>query len=144
MQAPLPIVWHAPSRSRHGLIERMVIWRSQLRAVYVVAGGEVPEPVFARFVAASHRMPGIGGVPVGVLRRRRITTTDMAANGATSQMEPPATRGQALDAAWPARGYRSVDLVLARHPLVATGYTVITVCSCSRLDHRRDGGQSAP
>jgi hypothetical protein len=120
MQTLLPVARYPSGRSRRGLIKRMVIWRSQHGSVYVVAGPEVPEPVFIRFVAACHRMPGVGGMSVGVLRGRRVATADMAASGASAQMEPPAAAFLALGAARTAGGYRCIDVAHAWHPVILT------------------------
>ncbi|HEX7498389.1 MAG TPA: hypothetical protein VF344_08000 [Candidatus Limnocylindrales bacterium] len=120
MQTLLPVAWYPSGRSRRGLIERVVVWRSQHGAVYVVAGHEVPEPVFIRLVAARHRMPGFGGMSVGVLRGRRVATADMAASGAPAQMEPPTAGFLALDAARTARGFRCIDVARAWHPVILT------------------------
>lgn len=54
VQVPLPIGRHSSSRARHGLIERAVIRRCQIRGVHVIVFNEIPEPVFVRLEAAGH------------------------------------------------------------------------------------------
>jgi hypothetical protein len=68
MEMALPIRRHPPGGSRRRLVERMMLWEGQRRAVVELLGAAVPEPVLARFEAADQRMPGLGCVVAGVLR----------------------------------------------------------------------------
>ena len=103
MQLELPVRWHATLRSGHGLVERMMARRSQGGALEVFLGRVVPEPVLAWLVALDDWMAGIDGMVTRVLTRRRVATANMAAMRAAAQVEPPRTRGVALDAARAAR-----------------------------------------
>src|SRR5664280_2429103 len=105
VQVALPVSGHAPGRSGHRLVDRVVLRRSQDGTVGVLLRGVVPEPVLVRLVAADHGMPGVGRVVARVLRGRRITAANVTALGTTTQMEPPAAGCLALDAA------RSLSLI---------------------------------
>src|SRR5437879_2820591 len=84
VQVSLPIPWHAASRSRHGLVGRVVPGCDQLGTVEVLLRRVVPEPVLARLVALDDRVPGVSGMVAGVLRRGRVTATDVATTRATA------------------------------------------------------------
>src|SRR3954469_6695117 len=109
MKLPDPVGWDPARRTVDGLPRRMVCRWGQLRSVDVVVDGVVPEPLLTGFVARDDRMPRAVRVRLGVLRRRRIATTDVSARGAAPEVEPPAIRGEALDAAGSARGNGRVD-----------------------------------
>jgi len=70
MQAALPIRGHAPSGSRSGLIQGMVLRLGELRPFIELLGLVTPEPVFAGLEAADDWMPGLGSVVARMLRRR--------------------------------------------------------------------------
>jgi hypothetical protein len=114
VQLPLPSCGHAAGWSRHGLVERVMLRRSEDRALHVLLGNVVPEPVLARLVAPDDRMLCIGGMLTRMLRGRRVATTDTAATRTAAQVEPPATGSQALDAARAARRYLRIDVVSVR------------------------------
>jgi hypothetical protein len=85
-------------RSWHWLIERVVPWRDQLRAVQELFGRVVPEPVFVRLVTLDDRVPCVGRMVTCVLGWGRVTAADVSTLRATTQVEPPTTGGEALDA----------------------------------------------
>jgi len=102
-------------RSGRRLIERSMGRRSQLWSLHLVAARK-SRTILARFEAASDPVPRGGRVPAGVLRGRRIAAADVAARCATAQVEPPAARLQALDAAGAAR-VSMCRIPLVGHPL---------------------------
>src|SRR4051812_11247640 len=67
-----PVRGHPPGRSRHRLLRRAVLGIGQPRAVVVVLGLVVPEPLLPGLEALDDRMSGRGGVPAGVLHRRAV------------------------------------------------------------------------
>ena len=109
MKQSLPVSWHPTGRSRYGLVEWVIQRRSELRPVAELLALVVPEPVFARLEAPDDRVVGSAGMAAGVLARGAVATTDMTALGTTPQVEPPAIRCQALDAAGTAGQRRRVD-----------------------------------
>src|SRR6266542_218617 len=109
MQLPLPIAGNATGWSGHWLVERMVVRRSQDRTIKVFLGRVIPEPVFAVLVGLDDRMSSSGGMVVSVLRRRGVAAADVAATCTPAQVKPPATRGEAFDAARSAWRYRGID-----------------------------------
>ncbi len=115
VQLSFPASGHAAGWSRHRLIERVVIWRSQAGTVEVLLPRVVPEPVLTGLVAPDDRVAHLGGVVAGMLGWRRVATADVTAMRATAKVEPPTAGCQALDAARAARGYRWIDLELVRH-----------------------------
>jgi hypothetical protein len=100
VQLLLPFIGYAAGWSRHGLVAGVMPRRSQDGAVVdVFIGLVVPEPVLARLVALDNRMLRISGVVTGMLRWRRVAATDMTAVRTAAEVEPPASRSEALDAA---------------------------------------------
>jgi len=116
--------------------------RSQDGTLEIFLGGVIPEPVLARLVAPDDRMSRINGVMTRVLRWRRVATTDMAARCAAAQVEPPAVRGKALDAARAARRYREINPDLIR--LVGCCQACLMLPSVLRHVSRRLPRSSAP
>src|SRR5215207_8048641 len=90
---------NASGRARHWLVEGPMMGRRQDWTLDDLLRRVVPEPVLARLVALGDWMPSIRGVVAGVLRGRRVATTHVAAPRAAPQVEPPAIRGETLDAA---------------------------------------------
>src|SRR5690242_16113640 len=110
VEVTLPVPGHPTCRSGHRLVERVVMRGSEHGAVEILLGGVVPEPVLPGLEALDDRMPGVGGVVAGVLRRRRVAAPDMPAMGAAAKVEPPAVRGQALCATRAARWSSEIEL----------------------------------
>ena len=65
--------------------------------------------LFIGLVSAGIVKPGPPGVPAGVLRRRRVAAPDVATVRTPPEVEPPAARRQALDAARAARRDRGIN-----------------------------------
>jgi hypothetical protein len=114
MELPFPVTWHATVRSRHWLIERVMVRRRQGWTLQILFGRVVPVPVFARLEALDDRMPDAGRMAGGVLRWRRVATTNVAAPRTPAQVKPPATRIQALRAARAARRHGEIDHLVIR------------------------------
>src|SRR5687768_14290480 len=110
MQSRFPVTRHALCRAGHGLLRRVVRRRREPRTLAVRLGCVAPEPILARLVALDDGMPGLGGMAAGVLRGRRVAAAHVAAPRTTTEMEPPALRCEAFDAARSARRDRRVDL----------------------------------
>src|SRR5205085_1918072 len=90
VEVALPVPRYAAGGPRHRLVERVVLGRSQPRALKGLIGGVVPEPVLAWLEAADHTVARPRGVLAGVLARRRVAAADVATAGAAPQVEPPA------------------------------------------------------
>ena len=88
MEVALPVGRHPAGRARGGLTERMVLRRRQRGPVVVLLSRVVPEPVFARLEAPDDGVAVLLGMVAGVLARRAVATTDMAACRATAEVEP--------------------------------------------------------
>ena len=69
VQVALPVSGDTAGWSRYRLGQRMVLRWSQDRAVGVLLGGVVPEPVLVRLEASYDWMHGVGCVMKGVLGR---------------------------------------------------------------------------
>src|SRR6266851_1003432 len=93
----------------------MVLRRREFGPVVHFLGVVVVVPVLTRLEAADERMPGRGGVRGRVLHGRGVTAADVPALRAPAQVHPPAARGLALDAAFPARRHRRIDSGDLRH-----------------------------
>jgi hypothetical protein len=111
MELLLPVVGHATRGSGHGLIDRVVLRLRQLGALAELIARVVVEPVLSGLEAPNDQMAGGGRMAAGVLRGRRVAATDVAATRASSQVEPPAVGGKALDAAGTTRWNRRIDVV---------------------------------
>ena len=70
MQLALPVRRDMPGRTGSGLIQRVVPRRRELRALGVLVGLEVPEPVLARFIALDVSVPARVEMASSVLLRR--------------------------------------------------------------------------
>ena len=114
VQMALPVRGHMPRRPRRRLVERMVLGGGQNRAVEILLGAVVQEPVLAGLEAAYDGVSRAPGVLGGVLARGIVATADGTALRAPSQMEPPAIGSQALHAAGATGGDRRIDLIV-RH-----------------------------
>src|SRR5258707_6968746 len=112
----LPVRWHAPGRSGHGLVERVVVRRSENGTLEELLGRVIPEPVLAGLEALDDRVAFSAGMPTRMLRRRRVAAADMPALCAPAEMEPPAVGGEALDAPRATRRRLEIDAVHVRHP----------------------------
>ena len=97
----LPSVGHGTGGAGCGLVQRMVVRRSELRTGVHASGLEVPEPLLLRLEALDVPVPGCPEVRLSVLGRRGVAAPDVATLGAASEVEPPSARlsGEAFDAA---------------------------------------------
>jgi hypothetical protein len=82
MQPPLPVGGDTPSGSWRRLVQWMMFWRREPRAVIKLLVSVVIEPMFSGFETGDQRMPGGFGVGGGVLARRLVAAADVAAPGA--------------------------------------------------------------
>src|SRR5436190_12156300 len=109
VQQSLP-AWGDPAGgARHGLLQRVVPRRDQLRTLEKLLGRVVPEPILAGLEALGDGMAGSGGVAACMLRGRRVAAADVAAAGAAAEVKPPAPRGEAFHASRAARRHRWID-----------------------------------
>ena len=109
VQMVLPIGWDAPRRSGYRLVEGVMVRWCQGGALEEAVGAVIPEPILSWLEALDHRVARGSGVASGVLARRVVAASDVAALRAPSQVEPPATRLDALDAAGAARRSHLID-----------------------------------
>jgi hypothetical protein len=105
LQPALPVRRDVAGRPRDRLLQRVVLRWSQCGAGEELVGPVVPEPVLTRFEATDHRVPRGPGVTGRVLARRVVAAADVATFCASSQVEPPSARVEALDAAGTAWGH---------------------------------------
>src|SRR5258706_6229266 len=84
-----PIRWDGPVWSGRRLVEGPRSRQRQPGAVERLSGSIVPEPVLTRLEACYDEMASLAKMRSGVLVWGRIATADVAAFGATPQMEPP-------------------------------------------------------
>ena len=109
VKVALPVAGNLSGWSRYGLVQRMMLGRRQRRATEELARAVVPKPVFTGLETSNDRMARGSGMTGGVLGGRVVAATDMAALGAASKMEPPASCRQAFDATVAARGDSGID-----------------------------------
>jgi hypothetical protein len=117
MQLVFPVSGHATGWSGHGLVDRVMVRRSQDGTLEVLLRRVVPEPVLARLVALDDRVLLGSGMVARMLGWRRVATADVAALRAAAQVEPPTAGGQALDAPRAAWRYLRIDPVLSRQSI---------------------------
>ena len=91
MKLRLPIARHAPAGARYWLIQRVMCRRGERSARNILLASVVVEPILARLKARNDGVVSPPRVGRGVLARRVVTASDVAALGAPSQMEPPAS-----------------------------------------------------
>src|SRR6187401_2386757 len=137
---PLPVRWHAASRSGHGLVERVVMWWSEDGTLEELLGRVVPEPVLARLEALDDRMAFSRGMPTRVLRRRRVAAADMPALHASPEVEPPAVGGETLDTPGATRRRVGIDVV---HPKSSKYRPVTTQAGASATTRNRSAVRPA-
>jgi hypothetical protein len=113
VQPRLPIAGDTPARSRHGLVQRMMRRRGERGPGHKLFASVVVEPIFARLEAGNDRVVAPSSVGGRVLARGVVAASDVAALGAASQMEPPASCGFAIATACTARLLRGVDCWIA-------------------------------
>src|SRR5689334_612181 len=104
-----PVRRHPPLGAGHALVDRVLLRRRELRAVVGLLGLVAVEPVLTRLEALDERVSRSRSVRGRVLHGRGVAAADMPALRAPAQVHPPAARGLALDAAFPARRHRRVD-----------------------------------
>src|SRR5262245_1146138 len=97
-----------------------MLGRREVGPVLRLLRAVVPEPALARLERTHDWVARFAPVVGRVLRRRRVTAAHVATCRAPGQMEPPAPRLLALQAAGPAGLYRDVD-VGVRHGVLIPG-----------------------
>jgi hypothetical protein len=90
MQATLPITRHATGRTGHRLIDGMTVGWGEGGAVDVLLRPIVVEPILVRLEAPDNLVARLGDMLARVLGWRVIAAANVAAIGATPEMEPPA------------------------------------------------------
>jgi hypothetical protein len=115
VEVSLPIWGHPILGTRNGLIERVMLWRSQGGTLEISPTGVVEEPVLVGLIAVKYPMPGFGHVATRVLGRRCVAAADVAALGAAAKVEPPTLGCKTLNTARAAGRYRRIDQDLVRH-----------------------------
>jgi hypothetical protein len=89
VEVSLPVVGNYSGRTRSGLTQRMVLGRGQLGSLARLFGLVVVEPILAGLEASDDPVASRMGMSGRVLTGGSITAADMAAFGASSEMEPP-------------------------------------------------------
>jgi len=70
VEAAFPVAWHLARRTRHRLIERMVLWRRQPRTLQHVISFIVVKPILTRLKGADYGVAASAGVCRSVLAWR--------------------------------------------------------------------------
>src|SRR5436309_12275354 len=104
-----PVRRHPPLGAGHALVDRVVLRRRELGPVVGLLGLVAVEPVLTRLEALDERVSRSRSVRGRVLHGRGVAAADVPALRAPAQVHPPAARGLALDAAFPARRHRRID-----------------------------------
>jgi hypothetical protein len=111
----LPVPRNASRGAWHWLIDRVMVGAREHWALDDRVGAVVPEPVFPRLEALDHRVTGLARVVRGVLARRGVAASDVAAERTATKVEPPPPSFQALNAPSAARPHRWINLVAGHH-----------------------------
>ena len=74
-----PVGWYAINGTRHALPHRMMLRRCETRPGQQLLGMVVPEPILVGLVGLHHGMTRLPPVRAGVLGRRGVATTHVAA-----------------------------------------------------------------
>jgi hypothetical protein len=99
VQEVFPVRRNSASWTRSRLIWRVRIRRSELGPLfYEFIGLVIVEPGLTGLEAADKSMPGSCCVLAGVLRRRVVAATDVSADNAAPEVEPPTALSEALHA----------------------------------------------
>jgi hypothetical protein len=109
VQVLLPVSRDTAGWARGRLVNWVVVGGRQRSASEEFAGAVVPEPVLTGLETADDRVLGGSGVGGGMLAGGVVAAANVAALGAPAEVEPPAARLQALDAAGAARSYGRDD-----------------------------------
>lgn len=80
MQLSRPVSGHATARSRHRLVEWVMVRRSQGRTLAELLNRVVPKPVLAGFVTLDDRVPRIGRMVEATLLALTATVTALLVN----------------------------------------------------------------
>src|SRR5262252_2788450 len=115
VQLALPVGGDLARGPGGGLLQRMVLWRDQLRSFERALRLKIPEPVLTWLEAADHRVAGRAGMSAGMLAGRRVAAADVPTARAAPQMKPPAVAGQALHTALATRRHARVDALIVGH-----------------------------
>jgi hypothetical protein len=136
MKVPLPVGGDSFVRPGDGLFEGMMRRRGEGRPTDEFFGPIVIEPVFPGLKAGDDRVACLAGVLCRVLGGRGVTASDVPAVGATTQVEPPASRSFTLHTPAAAGLDGCVDHRI-RH-IVSSGVmdTTIDVIPCDVSFHR--------
>ena len=110
VQVARPVMRHAFGGPEHRLVDWVMLRRSEDGTFGVAFRRVVPEPVLARLVAPDDSMPRVDRVVACVPRGRRIAAADLAAPGASSQIERPAVGLRTLHAAGSTRRVDAIDV----------------------------------
>ena len=110
---PFPISRYTSRGPWHRLVQRVVLRRRERRTFECLLADVVPEPVLAWLEAPDDVVSSAPGMTGSVLARRRVAAADVAAPGASAQVEPPSVRREALDATSAARRHPGVDAVIS-------------------------------
>jgi hypothetical protein len=102
-----PVDW-----ARARLIDWVVSGRGKSRADEQLIGTDVQEPVLIGFVARDHWVSVSARVVARVLRGGGVAAPDVAARGASAQMEPPAAVTFAFDTSGARRPDIGIDIPL--------------------------------
>ncbi len=104
-----PIRRHAQGGAGHGLVDRVLFGRGEMRPVVHPLIAVVVVPVLAGLEARDQGMTGGRRMGTRVLRRRSVAAADVTALGAPAQVKPPTRALLAFLAAGATRRRRDVD-----------------------------------
>ena len=110
MQVVLPVGRYSSCRTRHGLVEGMMLGRGEpWTALEYLPVSVVVVPALARLEAGDNGVAGRVRMGGGVLRRGSVAAADVPALRAPAQVEPPAAGFLALATTRSARRRVRID-----------------------------------
>ena len=109
MEVSLPIPWHLSGGTGNGLALGVMLGRGEGWPFVELLRRVVPEPILSRLEATDDAVLRALCMRRGMLARRGVTASDVAALCATPQMEPPPTGFEAFDASGSTRGDGWID-----------------------------------
>ncbi len=109
MEVFLPVGRHPSRRTGNWLVQGMVLWWEEVRALIHLLVAVVEEPVLTRLEALDERVPAGPCVGRRMLLGRVIAAANMSALGASAKVKPPRAALLALQAAGSAGWHCDLD-----------------------------------
>jgi hypothetical protein len=138
VEVSFPISWHLPGGTGDGLALGVMLGRGERRPFVELLRRVVPEPILSRLEAPDDAVLRALCMRCGVLARRGVAASDVAALCTAPQMEPPPPGFEAFDASGSTRGDGWIDSFIYHWLLL--GLEVDTRCARMVVEWRLSRG----